>query len=147
MTSTVTVRPMQRQDIPAVAMLCGQLGYPTSEADVQKRYLRLASSADDAIVVAAIGASVVGWIHLHVWQGLESGPDVELGGLVVDERRRGEGIGRMLMMEAERWARERGCSRVRLRSNVTRTEAHAFYESVGYEIFKTQYAFQKTVSA
>lgn len=146
MSSDIVLRRMELQDIPAVTALCAQLGYPATEADVERRFRRVAALPEDALLVAVTGESVVGWIHLHVWHGVESGPDVELGGLVVDERHRGRGIGRLLMAEAERWGRERGCTRVRFRSNVIRTEAHAFYQRLGYRIGKTQYAFEKVLA-
>jgi GNAT superfamily N-acetyltransferase len=143
MTSTIALRKMADGDVPAVAALCGQLGYPSSEADVAARWRQLASQTRDRVLVAVIGGAVVGWIHLHVWVGLESGPDIEIGGLVVDEQHRGAGVGRLLMKEAEDWARHQGCRRIRLRSNVVRTAAHAFYQRIGYRVFKTQYAFEK----
>ena len=50
---------------------------------------------------------------------------------------------RRLMEEAEQWARDKGCRSVRLRSNVVRAEAHAFYERLGYSVFKTQKNYRK----
>jgi hypothetical protein len=47
------------------------------------------------------------------------------------------------MERAEAWARERGCSIVRLSSSATRNVAHRFYESLGYMNIKTQYSFIK----
>ena len=55
------------------------------------------------------------------------------------------GLPGMLMASAEEWARERGCFVVRLTSSSTRTAAHQFYERIGYEHIKTQYAFIKTL--
>ena len=68
---------------------------------------------------------------------------VEVAGLVVDEKCRGRGIGRALMGRAESWAREHGCAMVSLRSNVIRSEAHAFYQGLGYSLVKTQHAFRR----
>ena len=136
-------RRIEPADAANVAALCGELGYPATAADVAARLARLRSSADDAVFVADDDRVVVGWIHGTVRALLESDPYVEIGGLVVDQRRRRAGIGRLLMLEAERWAMTRGCTRVRLRSNITRTAAHAFYQRLGYRIAKTQYAFDK----
>jgi GNAT superfamily N-acetyltransferase len=61
---------------------------------------------------------------------------VLIGGLVVDRNHRRLGIGRELMDRAEAWARERGCSMVRLTSSATRTAAHRFYEDLGYTHIK-----------
>ena len=46
---------------------------------------------------------------------------------------------------AEVWARERGCSIVRLTSSSTRNAAHRFYEDLGYTNIKTQYSFIKAL--
>jgi len=59
------------------------------------------------------------------------------------EGHRSAGAGKLLLDEAERWAREHGCSAVNLRSNVIRERAHQFYLRNGYEHYKTQKAFRK----
>lgn len=76
---------------------------------------------------------------------MESDPHAEIGGLVVDERHRDAGIGRLLLEQAEAWARAKGCGTIRLRSNIIRKEAHQFYLNVGYSNNKTQHAFAKTL--
>ena len=96
----------------------------------------------DAAAVEALRRDIES-AHRQVWIGLESGPDVEVGGLVVDEHHGGAGIGRLLMNEAETWARQQGCRRVRLRSNVVRTAAHEFYQRIAYTVCKTHYAFER----
>jgi GNAT superfamily N-acetyltransferase len=73
----------------------------------------------------------------------EQDPVAEIAGLVVDAEWRGSGVGKLLMQRAEDWARANGLRMVVLRSNVIRSEAHAFYESIGYTRFKTQHAFRK----
>jgi GNAT superfamily N-acetyltransferase len=70
-------------------------------------------------------------------------PQTEIGGLVVDESYRRRGVGRLLMEQAERWAREKGCGAICLRSNVVRKDAHAFYERIGYSNVKTSRVFHK----
>ncbi len=58
--------------------------------------------------------------------------------------RRG-GRGRRLVEAAETWARDRGATDVFLRSNVPRSEAHAFYPALGYACRKTQKACAKAL--
>jgi GNAT superfamily N-acetyltransferase len=145
MNGDVFLRLAGEEDVPAITALCLQLGYPNDDEDVRRRLRALATMPGDRVFVAVRGTAVVGWIHLHVWCGVESGPDVEVGGIVVDERHRGEGVGRLLMEHAARWGADRGCSRVRLRSNVKRAGAHAFYQRIGFRVYKTQYAFEKAV--
>jgi GNAT superfamily N-acetyltransferase len=66
----------------------------------------------------------------------------EIQALVVSAARQGEGLGRRLVAHACDWAFARGYERVRLRSNVTREAAHAFYEHLGFEKAKASYAFE-----
>ena len=65
----------------------------------------------------------------------------------MDREHRSTGIGRLLVQHAERWAREQGCSVVRLSSSAGRTASHRFYEHLGYANIKTQYAFAKSLDA
>jgi GNAT superfamily N-acetyltransferase len=53
--------------------------------------------------------------------------------LVVDESRRGEGIGGMLLERALELAKKGGCRRVELDSAFHRADAHRFYENHGFE--------------
>ncbi|HEX5480753.1 MAG TPA: GNAT family N-acetyltransferase, partial [Dehalococcoidia bacterium] len=62
--------------------------------------------------------------------------------VVREDARRG-GIGAALMREAIAAARETGCYKVALTSNLRRTEAHAFYERLGF--VTTQRAFRLDV--
>jgi GNAT superfamily N-acetyltransferase len=52
--------------------------------------------------------------------------------VVVTEAARGTGIGAEIINKAIEIAREAGCYRVSLTSNKRRTDAHAFYERLGF---------------
>ena len=86
---------------------------------------------------------VVGWVLIHMYRLVTSDCLAQVAGLVVDENHRGQGVGALLMEAAEKWARERGCRGVILRSRVMRKEAHAFYRRLGYTNTKTQEVFLK----
>jgi len=64
--------------------------------------------------------------------------------MVVDEARRGLGIGAMLLAEAEKRLSKLGCRIVEVTSNMRRERAHHFYEQLGYE--RTSYRFMKTLA-
>jgi GNAT superfamily N-acetyltransferase len=64
---------------------------------------------------------------------------------VVDQTKRSLGTGAKLLEAAERWAVGKGCKSMSVRSNVTRERAHGFYLRHGYEHFKTQKAFRKSL--
>jgi GNAT superfamily N-acetyltransferase len=143
---TVRIRAAREFDAPRIAELSGQLGYPASPEDILRRMRGLAPAANHALLVAETPAGeVVGWLHVSVNPLVDSDVRAEINGLVVAEGQRSRGAGRLLLEEAERWARGRGCRTVSLRSNVIRERAHRFYERLGYEHYKTQKAFRKTL--
>jgi GNAT superfamily N-acetyltransferase len=135
---------MTQADVPAVARLAGQLGYPSTEEQVASRFGAVARLGSGGVYVAAAEPDgVVGWIYVALQVTIEGDPGAEVWGLVVDEAHRGRGIGKRLMEHAEGWARERGFQDVSLRTNIIRKDTHRFYRSLGYEVVKTQYKMRK----
>ena len=53
--------------------------------------------------------------------------------LVIDAPARGKGLGRTLVAAAEGLLAQAGCGLLEITSNLRRLDAHAFYESLGYE--------------
>ncbi len=142
------VRTMTAADSAAVAALATQLGYPSSAEMIGRRLRLMAGDADHGLFVAEGPAGrVAGWVHVHGQRLLEAEPFAEIGGLVVDEACRGQGYGRALLAEAERWAAARGYAEVCVRSNATRLEAHRFYRGLGYALVKAQQVFRKAVGS
>jgi len=138
------VRAAEIKDAEDIARLAIQLGYPSSPAQIRRRISKIMKDGAHAAYVATSShGRVVGWVHAFVYRLVESDPQAEIGGLVVNEDFRGRGIGKLLMNRAERWARSQGLKSVYLRSNVIREKAHAFYRRLGYRIIKTQHAFRK----
>jgi GNAT superfamily N-acetyltransferase len=143
-TTEVTIRRGRTKDAAALADLCGQLGYPTTRAQINERLRHLVPASKHAVFVAeSPDAGVIGWIHVSATPLLESGTRAEVNGLVVADAQRSLGAGAKLLEAAEQWARKRGCKNVNVRSNVIRERAHLFYLRQGYEHYKTQKAFRK----
>jgi len=143
---TVTVRSARSSDAGDIARLTGQLGYDVETSSLDARLASLLARPDQLFVIAAADGHVVGWLHAAIFEDIETDPYVVIAGLVVDSAHRRLGIGRQLLAEAERWAKEQQCSVVRLWSSAGRTAAHQFYERVGYKNIKTQYSFVKSVN-
>ena len=138
------VRVARAADAGALAELCTQLGYPSTTAELEQRLERLMGEPDHVVYVAEVpGYGVAGFLHASSGMALETGPRAEILGLVADATLRGRGIGRTLVAEAERWAREKGYTALHVRCNVVRNEAHAFYEGLGFARVKTQTNFRK----
>lgn len=143
MNAVVTLRAARAEDAAVIARLAAQLGYPASADDISGRLVRISSRARHRVLVAQARDAVIGWVHVLSDEHLESGEFAEIAGLVVDDASRGTGVGRMLLGAAEAWARGGGFASIRVRSNVIRAEAHAFYEREGFALRKTQKVFEK----
>ena len=143
--NAVRIRRARLQDAEQLAELSGQLGYPASRAKIVQRMKRMRPAAEHAIFVAETGKNVTGWLHVSVTPLLEVDLRAEVNGLVVDEHQRSLGAGAQLLRAAEQWAAKKGCKSMSVRSNVVRERAHGFYLQQGYEHYKTQKAFRKTL--
>ena len=89
--------------------------------------------------------NVVGWVHASVRCLVESDPEAEIGGLVVDERCRSRGVGAALVRRAEQWVRSKGLTEIVVHTNVVRTRAHGFYERCGYQLLKQSMVYTKEI--
>lgn len=59
---TLKIRTAHHKDIPALAYLMEELGYPTSVEDMKQRYDRIASNPNYHTLVAEIEGEVVGMV-------------------------------------------------------------------------------------
>jgi GNAT superfamily N-acetyltransferase len=138
------IRPAKASDAARIAVLATQLGYPSSTDGAAQRLAALPQDGSHAVFVAeSEEGQVVSWVHVFRHLILEHDPVAYVAGLVVDAECRHGGIGKQLMQRAEEWARERRLTRLIVRSNVIRQEAHSFYEGMGYTRLKTQFVFLK----
>jgi GNAT superfamily N-acetyltransferase len=138
------IRRAKAADALRLAELAGQLGYPTTPAQLRERFRRIQPASQHAIFVAESAKDgVIGWLHVSRQPLLEEELRAEVNGLVVADGQRSLGAGARLLDAAEDWARKRGCKGMSVRSNVIRERAHKFYERNGYEHYKTQKSFRK----
>ncbi len=138
------IRECRAADAEAVSELSTQLGYTVPEVVIQQRIASLSKDHDHVVVVACdSNGKVIGWMDLGLSFHLQSGRYCEIGGLVVAEGARGNGVGRDLVAYAERWGASKGVAKILVRSNAKRTDAHRFYLRENYEIVKTSAVFEK----
>lgn len=142
-TPLVKIRHAKPADVPRIAELSGELGYPTSKNEMKQRFAGIKPASAHAVFVAEYQKTVVGWIHVSITPLLEVPRRAEVNGLIVADGQRSLGAGAKLLEAAESWARKKHCSGMSVRSNVIRERAHAFYERQGYSHIKTQKAFRK----
>jgi GNAT superfamily N-acetyltransferase len=147
MNETIRIRRANREDTASLTVLSEQLGYIASTDEILERLLKLHGMEEHAIFVAVDQTdSVLGWIHVLVGHRLVTETFAELGGLVVAEEYRGQGIGGSLLRKAEEWAVEKGLDLLRIRARSSRQRAHQFYTRMGYQLSKEQKIFVKSLN-
>jgi predicted N-acetyltransferase YhbS len=89
---------------------------------------------DRVVLVAELDGAVIGCLSTSVMRVLHRpAPVGRISMMVVDEALRSRGIGAELVRAAEQALAAQGCYMVEVTSHVRRTEAHRFYERLGYE--------------
>lgn len=144
--SELNIRPARAEDSAELARLADELDHPATPEQIATRFSAASQDKHYALIVAELpSGELAGFVELVVECLIDAEPRVDVAGLVVSESCRDCGVGRALMAHAEKWALQRGCRVVHLRSNLKRAGAHAFYERLGYEHFKTQKAYRKVL--
>jgi predicted N-acetyltransferase YhbS len=142
-TTGVKIRRARSSDVARIAVLSGQLGYPTTEGEMKVRLRRVLPKKDHLVLIAELAGNVVGWMHLSVCDFLETPTFVEINGLIVAEGHRSAGAGAKLIEAGQKWALRKKCRLMHVRSNIIRERAHAFYERQGFIHYKTSKIFRK----
>ncbi|GAA1397853.1 GNAT family N-acetyltransferase [Pseudonocardia kongjuensis] len=140
MTGTVIRRAVEA-DVAAVAALLADdgIGAGRESADDLAPYLAAFAAVDadpsELLVVAERDGAVVGTLQLSLLPGLSrrGALRAQIEGVRVAGTARGAGLGETLLRWAVDEARRRGCALVQLTSDARRTEAHRFYQRLGFE--------------
>ena len=145
MNSNLIIRLAHETDADVMAELTNALGYQANASGIGERLNELLKSPDHLVLVAETDKQICAWLQAHSYVALESGFQVEIVGLVVAANRRRQGVGKLLVQHAERWAARLKAKTMVVRSNITRAESHAFYPALGYFESKTQTVYQKFI--
>ncbi len=129
----VNIRSAKSEDTQAICDLLKQMGYPQPLALIQEKFEILHNDANSQILVAEERGKICGFLSLYfIPQIALQGDFAKICYLCVDENMRSKGVGHLLVQEAERLARQRGCDRMELHSGMQRPLAHQFYLREGY---------------
>ncbi len=138
----MTFRDATPDDIPALAELVTQLGYPTPPEEMAARFAAITGHPDHKAVLAENETGIVGLIGMVKnlsWE--HDGYFVRINALVVRDSARKQRVGENLIGVAERWARELGAHVLVLNSGnrPERAAAHQFYPRMGFTSASTGY--------
>ena len=142
MTAAITVRHAAMADLPALLPLLDQLREQSSDPDRPGEQLTPSHEAALAeilgspyltVLIAEVDGGIGGTCALAFLPNInhKAQPYCILENMVVDQDLRGSGVGHALVERAVELAREKGCYKLSLTSNLKRAEAHRFYESAG----------------
>jgi len=140
----ITIRLATRDDVPAIIALLADdlLGRTREDIDDPDTYLRAfdemaAQGGNIALVAERHGQGtkdIIGCLQLTMIPGLSRRgvKRAQIEGVRVGAACRGLGIGERLIRHAIDLARAEGCGLVQLTSDVSRPDAHRFYERLGF---------------
>ena len=142
MDTPIAIRDARRDDLPRVVALLADdplgagrelPGEPLVPA-YAAAFDAMAAQGGNELLVATTGDEVVGCLQLVVIPGLSRAGMLrgQIEGVRVASAHRGRGIGELLVAEAVERARAAGCGLVQLTSDVSRADAHRFYERLGF---------------
>ncbi|TFB21848.1 GNAT family N-acetyltransferase [Filobacillus milosensis] len=130
------IREATKEDVKALTLLMSELGYPTTEEKMTIRFKRIKSQSNYQTYVYEKDSRLVGMVGMFEAIRYESDDSyIRIVTMVVDSKFRGLGIGKELLIAAERWALERGASMISLNSGnrEERQQAHEFYRHQGFK--------------
>lgn len=136
-------RTYHHDDLEALQRLMLELGYCVEPGKLRTNISEIYQKGGE-IFVAERNGITAGCVCVVMDVRLAEGVYAEIVSLIVSDNAQGKGIGKKLIEAAEAWARKR-VNKIRVRANVIRNAAHAFYKRQGYEEVKTQKIFIKRV--
>ncbi len=132
----IHIRILEEDDLPQLAGLYAELvEQPSSPQQMRETFAALAADHNYRLLGAFEGEALAGSAMGVICHDLigDCRPFMVVENVIVSEAFRGRKAGKLLMEELERIARERRCAYALLVSSGFRTEAHAFYEALGYD--------------
>ena len=131
------IRQATPSDIPSILFLYAEL-HPTDGAiplEMAESSFSQAMQSGVIYFVAVEDGKIVGSLYIAIIPNITKlcAPIGFIENVVVAQGHRRRGIGRSLIETAVQTAKDKGCYKVILSSNVKRTEAHKFYESIGFD--------------
>jgi len=133
------IREALEADLPSILSLYGQPdfdnGVVADLAEAQEFLAMIGRYPDYRIYVSEMESVVIGVYSLLIMDKLahKRTPSAILEDIVVATSRQRQGVGKALVAHAMDMARSKGCYKLVLSSNARRTDAHRFYDQLGFQ--------------
>ena len=141
MAEEVTIRNISVNDSNSIVKLSNELGYTISLTEVDFLIESIINAKKQWAFVALKSNKIVGFVHAFYALRLTTPAFIEIGGLIVSENERAQGIGQMLVEHVEQNLDHN--LKIRIRCNMERKDAHRFYANLNYQKQKEQIVFVK----
>ncbi len=135
----IRFREARAEDVADVVALLSDDGLGSGReggalADYIGAFERMQAERANHLIVGEDGDGIVATYQITFISGLSlrATRRAQVESVRVAGRFRDQGIGALLMADAEARARAEGCGLIQLTTNRTRTRAHAFYERLGF---------------
>ena len=141
--SDFIIRKIELKDAGELCKICSEeMGYECDSALVKSKIEKL-DLKREAVFVAEEESQLLGFIHVERYEVLYFESMANILGLAVKKDFQKQGLGKALLLAAEKWAQENEIYLMRLNSGINRIDAHGFYEHLGYVSEKEQKRFVK----
>ena len=99
-----------------------------------KAFREIEADQNNQLIIAELDGAVVGTLQLTLTPSIsfQGSKRATVESVRIDEKYRGRGLGRKLILWAIDRAKERDCVSMQLTTNLDRRDAHRFYESLGF---------------
>ncbi|MCH7698241.1 MAG: GNAT family N-acetyltransferase [Chloroflexi bacterium] len=139
----MSIRDATEADLPRLVELLDQLALDTPREErgpplpafYRDAFHRVDANDGQRLLVLEVDGEIVGTLVLLIIPNIthQGRPYATVENVVVEERERGAGYGRQLLTYALDQARAAGCYKLTLTSHKRRTDAHRFYERLGFD--------------
>ncbi|MCM3747939.1 GNAT family N-acetyltransferase [Paenibacillus pasadenensis] len=131
----VIIRKAEPRDAEALSGLFAELmGFESDTLQMGSQLEQIASEPHYYVAVAELEQELAGTAMGIVCRDLvgSCAPFLLIENVIVSQKSRGSGVGRLLMQALEGYGKDHSCSYTILASSNERIEAHRFYENIGY---------------
>lgn len=134
----ILIRQATLDDVKAILQIYADAldnGKVLSVEKAQRVFLKQQQYPDYKVFVAEYNQQLVGTFALLIMENMAhmGTPSAVVEDVGVLPSVQGKGIGKLMMEFALNYAREKGCYKLSLSSNLRREKAHQFYESLGFQ--------------
>jgi len=141
MTKNVTFRHATHHDLASIVKMLAddQLGatredFAGSPQAYQDAFDDIQNDPRNELIVAEVNHQVVGCLQLTFIPGLsrKGAERAQIESVRIAQDMRGQGLGQRFFQWAIDRAQKKGCTLVQLTTDAARTDAHGFYERLGF---------------